>query len=102
MAHYPNLNANLASLNNEIWRPVHQIAAKRQFHHTAAAGPAALMVRQFIEERIAFANENGYVTTLFGRKRRIPELRARQRHIRRRSPRSARRCRRPPEPPRLS
>jgi DNA polymerase-1 len=39
-------------------------------------------VRQFIEETIAFANENGYVTTLFGRKRRIPELRARQRHIR--------------------
>ena len=39
-------------------------------------------VREFIEGTIAFANENGYVTTLFGRKRRIPELRARQRHIR--------------------
>ena len=35
-------------------------------------------VKQFIDETIAFAREEGHVTTLFGRLRRIPELRARQ------------------------
>ncbi len=36
-------------------------------------------VRRFIEATIAFATEEGYVRTLFGRRRRIPELRARNR-----------------------
>jgi len=35
-------------------------------------------VRDFIEQTIAGATTDGYVTTLFGRIRRIPELRARQ------------------------
>ncbi len=35
-------------------------------------------VRDFIEQTIARATTDGYVTTLFGRIRRIPELRARQ------------------------
>ena len=35
-------------------------------------------VRQYIEETIAEATERGYVTTIFGRKRRIPELRSRK------------------------
>jgi len=35
-------------------------------------------VREFIEQTIARATTDGYVTTLFGRIRRIPELRARQ------------------------
>jgi DNA polymerase-1 len=39
-------------------------------------------VRRFIEETIAFATEEGYVQTLFGRRRRIPELRARNRQTR--------------------
>ncbi|HVE67193.1 MAG TPA: DNA polymerase I [Solirubrobacteraceae bacterium] len=39
-------------------------------------------VRRFIEETIAFATEEGYVATLFGRRRRIPELRARNRQTR--------------------
>jgi DNA polymerase-1 len=39
-------------------------------------------VARFIEETIEQANDQGYVSTLFGRIRRIPELRARQRHIR--------------------
>jgi DNA polymerase-1 len=39
-------------------------------------------VRELIESTIAFATENGYVKTLFGRMRRIPELRARQRQTR--------------------
>ena len=39
-------------------------------------------VKQFIEETIERAREEGHVTTLFGRKRRIPELRARQRQTR--------------------
>jgi DNA polymerase-1 len=39
-------------------------------------------VRELIESTIAFAKENGYVKTLFGRMRRIPELRARQRQTR--------------------
>jgi DNA polymerase I len=39
-------------------------------------------VRELIESTIEFASENGYVKTLFGRMRRIPELRARQRQTR--------------------
>ena len=39
-------------------------------------------VREFIEATIERANEDGFVTTLFGRIRRIPELRARQRQTR--------------------
>src|SRR5947209_304499 len=35
-------------------------------------------VQQFIEETVERATEDGYVTTLLGRKRRIPELRARK------------------------
>jgi DNA polymerase-1 len=33
-------------------------------------------VKRYIEETIAFANENGYVSTLLGRRRPIPELRS--------------------------
>ena len=36
-------------------------------------------VKQFIDATIESATEEGYVTTLMGRRRRIPELRARQR-----------------------
>jgi DNA polymerase I len=36
-------------------------------------------VRAFIERTIAAASEQGYVTTLYGRRRQIPELRARNR-----------------------
>jgi DNA polymerase I len=39
-------------------------------------------VRRFIEETISFATQEGYVQTLFGRRRRIPELRARNRQTR--------------------
>ena len=39
-------------------------------------------VKRFIEETIAFAAQEGYVETLFGRRRRIPELRARNRQTR--------------------
>ena len=39
-------------------------------------------VREFIERTIAFAAQEGYVTTLFGRRRLIPELRARNRQVR--------------------
>jgi DNA polymerase-1 len=39
-------------------------------------------VRKFIEETIEFATREGYVETLFGRRRRIPELRARNRQTR--------------------
>ena len=35
-------------------------------------------VKEFIDRTIADATRDGYVTTLFGRLRRIPELRARQ------------------------
>jgi DNA polymerase-1 len=34
---------------------------------------------RFIDETIAQADRDGYVTTLMGRRRRVPELRARQR-----------------------
>ena len=39
-------------------------------------------VRRFIEQTIEHATDEGYVSTLFGRIRRIPELRARQRQTR--------------------
>jgi DNA polymerase I len=39
-------------------------------------------VKRFIDQTIAQAQEEGYVSTLFGRIRRIPELRARQRQTR--------------------
>ncbi len=39
-------------------------------------------VKKFIEETIAAAERDGYVTTLMGRRRRIPELHARQRQTR--------------------
>jgi DNA polymerase-1 len=39
-------------------------------------------VKRFRDETIAHAIEEGYVTTLMGRRRRIPELRARQRQTR--------------------
>jgi DNA polymerase-1 len=39
-------------------------------------------VREFIDRTIASATTEGYVTTLFGRRRRIPELRARNRQVR--------------------
>jgi DNA polymerase-1 len=39
-------------------------------------------VQEFITQTITSATDDGYVTTLFGRMRRIPELRARQRQTR--------------------
>ena len=39
-------------------------------------------VRAYIDHTIAFATAEGYVTTLFGRRRQIPELKARQRQVR--------------------
>jgi DNA polymerase I len=39
-------------------------------------------VKRFRDETIARADRDGYVTTLMGRRRRIPELRARQRQTR--------------------
>jgi DNA polymerase I len=39
-------------------------------------------VKRFIDETIEQADRDGYVTTLMGRRRRIPELRARQRQTR--------------------
>ena len=39
-------------------------------------------VQKFIADTITSATNDGYVTTLFGRRRRIPELRARQRQTR--------------------
>ena len=39
-------------------------------------------VQEFITQTITSASDQGYVTTLFGRMRRIPELRARQRQTR--------------------
>jgi DNA polymerase-1 len=39
-------------------------------------------VREFIERTIAFAAQEGYVATLLGRRRQIPELRARNRQVR--------------------
>jgi DNA polymerase-1 len=39
-------------------------------------------VRAYIDQTIAFATTEGYVTTLFGRRRQIPELKARNRQVR--------------------
>jgi len=39
-------------------------------------------VRAYIDHTIAFATTEGYVTTLFGRRRQIPELKARNRQVR--------------------
>ena len=39
-------------------------------------------MQEFITQTITSASDQGYVTTLFGRMRRIPELRARQRQTR--------------------
>lgn len=39
-------------------------------------------VREFLDSRIAYARENGYVQTIFGRRRYIPELRDRNFNIR--------------------
>jgi DNA polymerase I len=39
-------------------------------------------VRAYIDQTIAFATTEGYVTTLFGRRRQIPELMARNRQVR--------------------
>ncbi len=39
-------------------------------------------VRQYIEETINFAKEKGYVRTLFGRKREVPQLRSREAAVR--------------------
>ena len=39
-------------------------------------------MKEFIDATIAKANDEGFVATLFGRIRRIPELRARQRQTR--------------------
>jgi DNA polymerase I len=39
-------------------------------------------VREYLDSRIAFARENGYVQTIFGRRRYIPELRDRNFNIR--------------------
>ena len=39
-------------------------------------------VRAFLDSQIAFARENGYVETMLGRRRYIPELRARQVNVR--------------------
>jgi DNA polymerase-1 len=39
-------------------------------------------VRRFIEQTIERATDEGHVTTLFGRIRRVPELRSRQLHVR--------------------
>jgi DNA polymerase-1 len=39
-------------------------------------------VRAYIDHTIAYATTEGYVTTLFGRRRQIPELKARQRQVR--------------------
>ena len=39
-------------------------------------------VREFVKETLAGAEERGYVKTLFGRKREIPELKSRERNVR--------------------
>ncbi|MBO4414255.1 MAG: DNA polymerase I [Clostridia bacterium] len=39
-------------------------------------------ISEFLSETIAFADKNGYVTTLFGRRRQIPELRSPKKTVR--------------------
>jgi DNA polymerase-1 len=46
-------------------------------------------VRRFIEETIAQGTEHGYVSTLFGRRRQVPELRARRWDLRKQGERFA-------------
>jgi DNA polymerase I len=46
-------------------------------------------VGRFIEETIAQGTEHGYVSTLFGRRRQVPELRARRWEIRKQGERFA-------------
>jgi DNA polymerase-1 len=46
-------------------------------------------VKRFIEETIAQGTEHGYVSTLFGRRRQVPELRARRWEMRRQGERFA-------------
>jgi len=46
-------------------------------------------VARFIEETIAQGTEHGYVSTLFGRRRQVPELRARRWELRRQGERFA-------------
>ena len=46
-------------------------------------------VASFIEETIAQGTEHGYVSTLFGRRRQVPELRARRWELRRQGERFA-------------
>jgi DNA polymerase-1 len=46
-------------------------------------------VKRYIEETIAFAKENGYVTTLLGRRRPIPELRSGRPQVRGQGERNA-------------
>jgi DNA polymerase-1 len=46
-------------------------------------------VNRFIEETIAQGTEHGYVSTLFGRRRQVPELRARRWELRKQGERFA-------------
>ena len=39
-------------------------------------------IREYMDEHISFAQENGYVTTLFGRRRYIPDINSRNRNVR--------------------
>ena len=54
-------------------------AAKELIDGYFAAFPA---IRGFIEDSIAFARENGYVETLFGRRRYLPDIQARNATVR--------------------
>ncbi len=38
-------------------------------------------MRQYMEDTVEFAKENGYVATLFGRRRTLPEMSARNKNI---------------------
>ena len=38
-------------------------------------------VRQYMEDTVEFAKENGYIATLFGRRRALPEISARNKNI---------------------
>ena len=54
-------------------------AAKELIDGYFAAFPA---IRGFIDDSIAFARENGYVETLFGRRRYLPDIQARNATVR--------------------